>query len=71
MVSKTYINEIDVSKIKIGQDVNITIDAIPAKRFKGIVSFIANVGEKLQNTNDKVFEVQIKVDGIDPALSHR
>ena len=68
MISKTYINEIDVSKMKNGQNVNITIDAFPKKRFLGIVSFVANVGEKLLNTNDKVFEVQVKVDGNDPEL---
>jgi hypothetical protein len=68
MLSKTYVNEIDVSKMKIGQNVNITIDAFPKKRFNGIVSFVANVGEKLLNTNDKVFELQVKVDGIDPEL---
>jgi multidrug efflux pump subunit AcrA (membrane-fusion protein) len=68
MISKTYVNEIDVSKMKTGQNVNITIDAFPKKRFNGIVSFVANVGEKLLNTNDKVFEVQVKVDGINPEL---
>ncbi len=68
MLSKTYVNEIDVSKMKIGQNVNITIDAFPKKRYNGIVSFIANVGEKLLNTNDKVFEVQIKVEGSDAEL---
>ena len=68
MLSKTYINEIDVSKMKVGQHVNITIDAFPKKSYNGTVSFVANVGEKLTNTNDKVFELQIKVEGSDPAL---
>ena len=68
MLSKTYVNEIDVSKMKIGQNVNLTIDAFPKKTYTGIVSFVANVGEKLLNSDDKVFEVQIKVAGSDPAL---
>jgi HlyD family secretion protein len=68
MLSKTFVNEIDVSKIKPGQKVNVTIDAFPAKAFTGEVSFVANIGEQLPNTNDKVFEVQIKIDGSDPAL---
>ena len=68
MLSKTFVNEIDVSKMGIGQKVNVSIDAFPKKRYNGVVSYIANVGEKLQNTNDKVFEVQIKVEGTDPAL---
>ena len=68
MLSKTYVNEIDLSKMKIGQNVNITIDAFPKKMYTGKVSFVANVGEKLLNSDDKVFEVQIKVAGSDPAL---
>ena len=68
MISKTYVNEIDINKIKPGQKVNITIDAIPKKAFKGFVSFVANIGEKLPNTSDKVFEVQIKIEGSDPLL---
>jgi len=68
MLSKTYINEIDISKMKPGQQVDITIDAFPKKTYKGIISYVANIGEKLNNSNDKVFEVQIRVDGSDPAL---
>ncbi len=68
MLSKTYVNEIDVSKMKIGQVADITIDAFPQKKFTGKVSYVANIGEKLNNSNDKVFEVQINVEGSDPAL---
>jgi HlyD family secretion protein len=68
MISKTYVNEIDVSKMKTGQKVNVTIDAFPKKAFTCVVCSVANIGEKLPNTNDKVFEVQIKIDGSDPAL---
>jgi HlyD family secretion protein len=68
MLSKTYVNEIDVSKMHVGQNVSIAIDAFPKKSYSGTVLFVANVGEKLLNNNDKVFEVQIKVEGGDPAL---
>ena len=68
MLSKVYVSEIEVSRIKIGQSVNITIDAFPAKSFTGSVTSIANIGEKLSNTDSKVFEVLIKVDGSDMAL---
>lgn len=68
MASKTFVNEIDISKMAMGLKVNITIDAFPEKKYSGIVTYIANIGEKLQNTDDKVFEVQIRMDGSDPAL---
>jgi multidrug efflux pump subunit AcrA (membrane-fusion protein) len=68
MISKVYVNEIDVSKVKAGQRVIINVDAFPGKTFFGAVSTIANIGEQLPNSDSKMFEVQIKIDGSDPAL---
>lgn len=68
MLSRTYVSEIEVSKVKKGEKALITIDALPDKSFTGEVSFVANIGEKLPNTSDKVFEVQIRLDKADPAL---
>ncbi|MEI8224555.1 MAG: efflux RND transporter periplasmic adaptor subunit [Bacteroidota bacterium] len=68
MMSKVYVNEIEVSKVKPGQKVNINVDALPEKAFIGTVISIANIGEVLPNSDAKMFEVQIKVDDFDPAL---
>jgi len=68
MISKIYVNEIEISKVQIGQNVIIKVDAFPAKAYSGKVSFIANIGEQLPNSDSKMFEVQIKVDGSDPDL---
>ncbi|HNR41110.1 MAG TPA: HlyD family efflux transporter periplasmic adaptor subunit [Bacteroidales bacterium] len=68
MISKTYVNEIDVSKVKPGQKVELMVDAFPEKSYTGSVISVANIGEQLPNTDAKVFEVQIKVDGTDPIL---
>ncbi len=68
MISKTYVNEIDVSKVKVGQEVRLTVDAFPEKSYTGVVTSVANIGEQLPNTDAKVFEVIIKVDGSDPIL---
>lgn len=68
MISKVYVNEIDIAKVKPGQDVNITIDAFPKKAFSGKVLTIANIGEQLPNSDAKMFEVLIKVEGDDPDL---
>lgn len=68
MISKVYVNEIDVAKIKQGQKVNINVDAFPQKSYNGTVMTIANIGEQLPNSDSKMFEVQIKLDGSDPAL---
>jgi len=68
MISKTYVNEIDVSKVKAGQKVELLVDAFPEKRYTGAVTSVANIGEQLPNADAKVFEVQVKVDGSDPIL---
>lgn len=68
MISRTYVNEIDISKVKPGQKVDILVDAFPEKRYKGSVTSVANIGEQLPNADAKVFEVNIKVDGSDPIL---
>ena len=68
MISKTYVNEIDVSKVKPGQKVSIIVDAFPERTYTGVVSSVANIGEQLPNADAKVFEVLIKVDGSDPIL---
>jgi multidrug efflux pump subunit AcrA (membrane-fusion protein) len=68
MISKVYVNEIDISKIKPGQKVNINVDAFPKKAYSGTVLSLANIGEQLPNSDSKMFEVQIKVDGSDPDL---
>jgi len=68
MNSKTYVNEIDISKVAVGQDAEITVDAFPDKKFTGKVISVANMGEQMQNSNAKVFEVIIHVDGYDSIL---
>jgi hypothetical protein len=68
MNSKTYVNEIDISKVQEGQQTEIEVDAFPGKKLTGIVHTVANIGEQLTNSNAKVFEVVIQVDGFDSIL---
>ena len=68
MISKTYVNEIDISKVKSGQSVKIGIDAFPEKEFSGKVTEVANIGEQLQGTNAKVFEVKVLIHEYDSIL---
>ena len=68
MISKTYVNEIDISKVKTGQKVEIGIDAFPEKEFTGEVTEVANIGEQMKNTNAKVFEVLIEVNEFDSVM---
>lgn len=68
MVSQTYVNEIDISKLKMGQNVEIGVDAFPGRKFSGKIITIANVGEQLPNIQTKVFEVNISINEKDTVL---
>lgn len=68
MISKTYINEIDISKVKTGQEVEIGVDAFPDKNYTGEVREVATMGQQLPNSNAKVYEVIIDLDGSDTIL---
>jgi hypothetical protein len=68
MLSKTYVNEVDVRKIKAGQKVVVGLDAFPDKKLSGNVTRVANVGEQRPNSDAKVFEVMVEIEGVDPAL---
>jgi hypothetical protein len=68
MQSKTYVNEIDISKVKKAQKVRIGVDAFPDKNYTGVVTSVANIGEQLKNTEAKVFEVMVRINESDPIL---
>lgn len=68
MMSKTYVNEVDVRKVAVGQKVEIGLDAYPEKKLKGVVSRVANVGEQRPNSDAKVFEVAVEIEGTDATL---
>ena len=68
MESVTYVNEIDVRKIAVGQPVVITLDADPTKKLTGTVTKVANVGEQRPNSDAKVFEVKVAIEQPDTTL---
>lgn len=63
LISKTFVNEVDISKIKVGQKVDIGIDAYPEKKMTGEVISLANVGQPMPRSDAKVFEVKIRIKG--------
>ncbi len=68
MESVTYVNEIDVRKLAIGQEATLTLDADPSKKFRGKVTQVANSGEQRPNSNAKVFEVVVLLENPDTTL---
>ncbi len=68
MISKSYVNEVDISRVKKGQDVTIKIDAFPDNTYAGTVIQVANIGEELRNYDTKVFEVLVQLHQVDSIM---
>ena len=68
MISKTYVNEVDIRSIKKGQKVDIGLDAFPDKQLSGKVINVANIGEQKPNSDSKVFQVSILINESDTTL---
>lgn len=68
MKSITYVNEVDIQKVKAGQKVLIGLDADSDKQLTGTVTDVANIGEQRPNSDAKVFMVEIEVNESDSTL---
>lgn len=68
MESITYVNEVDIQKLAVGQRVDLKLDADPNKKLTGKVTQVANIGEQRPNADSKVFEVKILVNESDTTL---
>lgn len=68
MISKLYVNEVDISKVSKGQEVGIKIDAFPDLDYTGTVIQVANIGEQVRGYDTKVFEVIVQVNESDSIM---
>ncbi|QHS60787.1 efflux RND transporter periplasmic adaptor subunit [Chitinophaga agri] len=68
MLSKVFINEVDISKIHQSQKVTMGLDAFPEIKMEGVVKTVANIGETRPGATAKVFEVNIKLNKVDSIL---
>lgn len=68
MESVTYVNEIDIEKIKIGQKVEVGLDAQRDKTLRGQVAKIANIGEKMAGSSGTFFQVVVEIKDQDDTI---
>jgi multidrug resistance efflux pump len=68
MISRTFINEVDINTVKAEQSVEIGLDAFPEKKLSGKVIEVANVGEQKPNSDAKVFQLLIEINESDTTL---
>ena len=61
LVSETYVEEIYISKIKVGDSARVYIDAMKNQEKIGAISNISNVGQEMTGFDSKVFRVNIRI----------
>lgn len=73
VVSEVFVKEIDIAKIKVGDSVRVSFDALEGTIIKGSIKNIARVGEDHKDFDMKVFKVLIYLDksndGLKPAMT--
>jgi HlyD family secretion protein len=60
LIVKVNLNEVDIAKVSVGQEVRITLDAYPQKVFGGKVRFVAPAATLVEKI--KVFEIEVALD---------
>jgi len=68
MIVRGDIAEIDIGKLRVGQDVDIVVDAYPDTTYRGRVRWIAPVGEKKQGSPIVTFDTEIDILDREPRL---
>jgi len=69
MEIKARLNEVDVGKVKSGQDAIIQLDAFPDKIFEGKVERVASIATKKEwDSKIKTFETAISLNETDPRM---
>ncbi|NEW80862.1 MAG: hypothetical protein GZ094_00630 [Mariniphaga sp.] len=71
--SETYVEEIYISKIKLGDSARVYIDALKNQENIGAISNISNVGQEMTGFDSKVFKVNIRIasdnDKVKPSMT--
>lgn len=70
LVSDSYIEEINIAKVKKGYPVRVSVDALPDKVFEGKIVSIANIGKSISGVDSKVFDISVKLNGADKEIAH-
>ena len=67
--AEAFVPEVDLGKIKLGQPVELTIDAFPGKRFTGKLKQIERlVRQKAWDVQNKILPVEIELDQPDVSI---
>ncbi len=61
LVSEVFVKEIDITRVSIGQDVRVKVDALSNKLFKGSIKNIAAMGQEMPGTQMNGYKVVVSL----------
>ncbi len=59
LVVNAFINEVDISKVALGQKARIQVDAYPTRQFNGVIENIGTLA--ITRNNVKVFPIEVRI----------
>ncbi len=62
LMSEIYVKEVNISKIKLGDEVRVTVDIFTDKKFTGEIIKIANIGQEIPGEYQNGFKVEVRLD---------
>ena len=68
LIVKADLNQIDVAKVKLGQEVSLTLDALPGKTYKAKVSKVAPASQIPKGKDVDVFPIEATLEHADPEI---
>jgi HlyD family secretion protein/macrolide-specific efflux system membrane fusion protein len=68
LIVKADLNQIDVAKVKLGQTVSLTLDALPGKKYEARVTKVAPASTTPKGKDVDVFPVEATLTKADPAI---
>ena len=63
MVLEIELNEVDITKVSVGQPAKIEVLAYPDTVFTGKVNFISKIADKNESSQLRIYPISIKLDG--------
>ena len=68
LIVKADLNQIDVAKVKLGQEVSLTLDALPGKTYKASVTKVAPASQIPKGKDVDVFPIEATLERADPEI---
>lgn len=65
LLVRAELNQIDVAKVRLGQRVTLTLDALPGKQYEARITKIAPAAQTVKNKDVEVFPVEATLDKVD------